>query len=86
MTQLKYVRHSALGFVLWPMTDTLWHAHVGAMLRRAPGEIISAGFTCVEGGVVVCCGKSESLGISSRPDDAEALAKQLGLTTKREGL
>lgn len=78
--ELKYVRHSRLGFVLWPRTDDLWHSHVGhALDTRVDGGIISAGFASVAGGVARCWGKSESLSISSRPDDSEALAAQLGL-------
>lgn len=77
--ELKYVRHSLLGFVLWKRTDDLWHSHVGATVRRTGGEILSAGFASVSGGAARCWGMSESLGIASRDDDAEALAKQLGL-------
>lgn len=77
--ELKYVRHSRLGFVLWPSSDALWHSHVGAAVRRIGGEIISAGFASVAGGVAKCWGMSESLSIKSRADDSEALAAQLGL-------
>lgn len=75
----KYVRHSALGFVLWPMTDDLWHSHVGNQLRRVEGSILSAGFAWI-GTNIVCEGRSESLNIGSRPDDSLALAQQLGRT------
>ena len=78
--ELKYVRHETVGFILWPRTDDLWHAHVGQTVRaRAGGKIISAGFASVAGGDVACWGTSESLGISSIPGDSEALAEQLGL-------
>ena len=75
----KYVRHSTLGFVLWPMTDEIWHQHVGRLLAREAGAILSAGFAEMYDGSVSCYGKSESLGISSDPTDTDALAKQLGL-------
>jgi hypothetical protein len=78
-TELKYVRHSSLGFVLWPKSDDLWHSHMGALLRRVPGEIVSAGFAIVAAGIVNCYGRSESLDISSVEGDSDALAKQLGL-------
>lgn len=78
--QLKYVRHSTLGFVVWPKTDALWHLHVGEMLdRRCKGFIVSAGFAEVVGGEVRCFGESESLGIPSQPGDGDALAAQLGI-------
>lgn len=78
-TELKYARHSEIGFVLWARQDDLWHSHIGATVRRVGGEIISAGFATLAGGVAQCWGESESLKIKSRKDDSEALAKQLGL-------
>lgn len=75
----KYVRHSALGFVLWPRSDDLWHAHIGAVLGRVQGKIVSAGFCTVAEGVAHCWGESESLKIKSQRSDSAALAKQLGL-------
>jgi len=79
--QLKYVRHDQIGFILWPRTDKLWHSHVGQLLmRRGSGEIISAGFVDFgRSGMPRCFGMSESLQISSRPDDSAALADQLGI-------
>lgn len=75
----RYVRHAAIGFVIWPKTDALWHAHVGELTsRRSPGGILSAGFVEFTPGVR-CYGMSESLGIESLPGDSEALAEQLGL-------
>lgn len=77
--ELKYVRHSSLGFVLWPRSDDLWHAHIGQTLGRVRGTIVSAGFATVAGGVAHCWGESESLKIKSQKGDSEALAEQLGL-------
>lgn len=77
--ELKYVRHSIIGFVLWARQDDLWHSHIGNTVRVVGGEIISAGFATVAGGVAKCWGASESLKIKSRADDTDALAKQLGL-------
>lgn len=82
-TELKYIRHATLGFILWLNSDDLWHATVAACAQRnVPGNILSAGFASVEGGEARCWGRSESLKIDSRPkEDSVALAKQLGLST-----
>lgn len=79
--RFKYVQHSVAGFILWPADTDLYHAHIGKIARAATqGSVLSAGFCTLSGGVK-CFGKSESLGISSRPGDSEALARQLGLET-----
>lgn len=78
--ELKYVRHSRVGFILWPKTDALYHAHVGKLLSAGTrGEVLSAGFARVGGGLVSCYGMSESLGIRSAKGDSQALALQLDL-------
>ncbi len=80
MMTLKYVRHDKAGFVLWPDSDDLWHVNVGDMLRNyVEGKVISAGFVSFKSGIAVCFGRSESLRIGSRPDDGDALTKQLEL-------
>lgn len=76
--EFKYVRFERIGFVLWPRTDDLWHSHVGDRLGLKGGRILSAGFAILAGGVH-CFGLSESLGISSLPEDAQKLAEQTGL-------
>lgn len=76
----KYVRHSEIGFVVWPTTDALWHSHVGRLLRTAGGKLLSAGFCRIHPEGAECYGMSESLGMSSIPGDSEALTKQLGIT------
>ena len=80
---LKYVRHEEIGFVLWPRTDALWHSDVGQLLRqRQGGNIVSAGFVKFgQDGKPVCFGMSESLNITSKDGDSEALAQQLGILT-----
>jgi hypothetical protein len=78
-TELKYVRHSTFGFILWPAGTDLWHAHVGRMVERVGGKVVSAGFTDLSDGTVFCYGKSEFLGMSSLPEDTALLAAQLGL-------
>lgn len=85
---LKYVRHSVAGFMVWPKHwDEVHHAHVGRMLRGNPslahGEIVSAGFIdwtapCLP----ICHGRSESLGIASRPEDTDALRAEWGLESE----
>ena len=79
--ELKYIRHSKVGFVLIARQDDVYHSHLAqAVLDNAGGVIVSAGFASIFGGRVRCWGKSESLSIASKPDDAEQLARQLGLT------
>lgn len=77
----KYVRHSTLGFVLWPTQDEVFHAHIGLMIeglvKKNPGEIISAGFVRFEECSLECYGFSNSLMCGVRPDDSKALAAQL---------
>ncbi len=83
---LKYVRHEEIGFVLWPRTDALWHSHVGRLLQqKRDGKIVSAGFVEFgQDGKPVCFGMSESLNITSKDGDSEALAQQLGLLTAND--
>lgn len=76
----KYVRHSVLGFIIWPKSDDLWHSHIGNQSKRCGGEIISAGFASFADGSVSCYGRSESLDVDSKPEDSAELAKQLGLS------
>ncbi len=77
----KYVRHSELGFVLFPTQDILWHRHIGMLIKRyfSKGELVSAGFARIVGGDVICYGESESLKMKSKPEDSDLLTKQLGL-------
>lgn len=42
--ELKYVRHSRVGFILWPKTDALYHAHVGKLLSA-----VTRGRSCLLG-------------------------------------
>lgn len=84
--EMKYIRHSQIGFVLWPRTDDLWHSHVAAAIPLKHGKkITSAGFCAVHEGTVTCWGRSESLDIDSHPDDAEMLARQLGIFPSTQG-
>ncbi len=81
ITKHKYVRVEGLGFILWPMSDEIFHSHIGQVARceMYEGNIVSAGFAYIGEGGVDCRGESESLGIKSRADDSMALAEQLGL-------
>lgn len=74
----KYVR-TELGFILWPMTDDVYHSHIGRMYARS-GNILSAGFAEVSEGVCWCYGESESLRIKSAKEDTALSAAQLGVT------
>lgn len=78
--ELKYVRHSTIGFIVWPRTDALWHSDIGVnAIRKAGGKIISAGFCSLEGGAARCWGRSESLDVGGLPDDETAMNAQFGL-------
>jgi hypothetical protein len=84
--EMKYIRHSKIGFILWPRTDDLCHSHVAASIRHPKtGAVISAGFCKVHEGAVACWGRSESLNIDSRQDDAEILGQQLGVFPSTRG-
>ena len=78
--KLKYVRHSIAGFIVWPGDTDLYHAHIGRVANReTQGSVLSAGFCSFSSDGVRCFGKSESLGIGSRPEDGDLLAEQMGL-------
>lgn len=72
--EFKYVRHSKVGFIVWPRTDALWHSHVGDMLGGR--HIISAGFCEFSEGKCRCYGFSESLQIGSKIEDSAEMTKQ----------
>ena len=74
----KYVRFPTLGFVIWPMTDKVYHYDVARAFAKAERPI-SAGFVELYEGTVACYGKSESLGLHSMSGDSALLVKQLGL-------
>jgi len=74
----KYIRHSKVGFILWP-TDHGLHHHQVAEVVKYHGHIISAGFVSIIDGGVFCFGKSDTLQIVSGGDDSQLLAEQLGL-------
>lgn len=82
MNKHKYVRFEKLGFVLFPMTDAVYHADMRFMTHGKDGtkdKIVSAGFVEFYEGELSCYGRSESLDIGSMRGDEEALKKQLGL-------
>lgn len=83
--QHKYIRHSTIGFILWPMRlgdeseGNLWHLHAAEQSRRiCGGKIVSAGFCEFMDGKAFCFGESESLGMRSLPEDTKLLNEQLG--------
>jgi len=79
----KYVRHEEIGFIIWPCSGDLQHKHIGQLaIKMAGGAIVSAGFVDFDRGGPRCHGHSESLGISSKPEDSAELAKQLELTPR----
>ena len=86
--EMKYVQHSTVGFVIWPMhlgEGNMFHSTIGRALRYQPEQsgqgdfVVSAGFCSIIGGKVRCYGESESLGLRSKAGDSAKLANQLGL-------
>ena len=73
---IKYIRMSNGEFYLFPDYTNVYHKHM-ALLVAAKNEVdvTSAGFCSVDlkKGTVQTWGKSESLGISSRPEDSRLL-------------
>lgn len=74
----KYIRHSEVGFILWPAGHKLHHDHV-ALAVQGYGSIVSAGFASIIDGGVFCFGRSDTLDIDSLEEDSQLLAEQLGL-------
>ncbi|MCY1171544.1 hypothetical protein D9M73_116580 [compost metagenome] len=84
-TTLKYVRHSAIGFVVWPARyPGLTHREVGRAISQGSdvprGTILSAGFVNWTGGAPFCHGRSESMNIDSIASDTEALRAEWGMS------
>lgn len=69
----KYVRFARVGFIVWRRTDKIWHSTIAKIVAD---KILSAGFVTF-GNEPYCYGFSESLDVGSKPDDSDALAKQL---------
>jgi len=70
---MKYIREKRLGFILWP-DNAAYHSD---MAKRLHLVVHSAGFVRTEPEGLVCFGESESLGISSLPEDTTLLRQQL---------
>lgn len=64
---MKYIRTSE-GFTVWPENTNVCHAH---QARMSGQKVISAGFVMLNEITEQfnCHGKSESLGMSSLPED-----------------
>lgn len=82
---LKYVRHSVIGFVVWPRHfDELAHKDIGYAIRCSrnvsDGVILSAGFIDWDAhGLPFCHGASISLNQAARDDDTAALCAEWGM-------
>lgn len=74
----KYIRHSEVGFILWPAGRNLHHDHI-ALSVQGYGRIVSAGFANIIDGGVFCFGRSDTMNISSLEEDSQLLADQLGI-------
>lgn len=79
--KFKYIICQLTGPVLWPYTDHVWHKHIArAAGQEEPNPVTSAGFAEIGGGTVRCFGRSDSLGIASKPsEDAQVIASVLGM-------
>lgn len=76
----KYIR-TGEGFILWPAHWACTHREVARATAIYRGQMppISAGFVSFDApGVPTCGGMSESMGLSSKPEDSMLLAVQLG--------
>lgn len=74
--ELPVANGTVLGAVAFP--EYLEHAAM-AQVFAANEELVSAGFFRVEGGEVQPYGESVSLRLPSRPEDAQIIAKAIGL-------
>lgn len=75
---MKYIRHSTIGFILWPKSALLRHSEMAkAIKERRGGEILSAGFCILADVKTLCFGESTSLDVKSLPDDGELLNRQM---------
>ena len=76
----KYIRHSAIGFVLWDSKVMVTHEQMAkAMPKHMGGNLLSAGFVVFVQGRPHCMGGSTSLDLQGAADDNAVLAKQLGI-------
>lgn len=77
---MKYIRHKSKGFFLFPANgdEHPWHKHMADFVGR--DGIVSAGFVEFDKGIPSCCGRSESLRMSSQEEDTTILRKQMGLS------
>ena len=58
--------------------EMLVHRHVARDNAHMGCKTISAGFVTLRDGEFICHGKSESLGIKSRPEDADLVNRMFG--------
>jgi hypothetical protein len=68
---------SVLGAVAFP--EYVEHAHMAKAFEPGEDNLISAGFFQVIDGEVHPYGESVGLGLASRPEDAQIIAKAIGL-------
>jgi hypothetical protein len=77
---MKYIRfnHPVLNFIVWQKETDLWHSKMARLAASLDhGNPISAGFVywSETAEKFVCHGMSESLGLSSLPEDTDLFNK-----------
>lgn len=70
---MKYIREKRLGFILWP-DNAAYHSD---MAKRLHLVVHSAGFVRMKPEGLVCFGESESLGVTSDPEDTALIRQHL---------
>jgi hypothetical protein len=81
MKRLKYIRHSSLGFVVFPEHINFMHYDMAVSVNREmrQGSIMSAGFIGFDAGKPFCHGRSESLNLGAGPTDTQDLRTEWGI-------
>ena len=72
----KYIRYEGYGFIIWPNSDKIWHAHMAQSYQRKLSYPISAGFIRMTKNGPQCYGRSESLNLDSKAEDTAFLLEQ----------
>lgn len=75
--ELPNATTTVLGAVVFP--EYVEHVHMSKVFEPGEDNLISAGFFQVIDGEVHPYGESVGLGLASRPEDAQIIAKAIGL-------
>lgn len=69
----KYIREKRTGFIIWPANAAM-HSEVATRMHLI---VHSAGFVQMAPEGLVCFGESESLGVTSDPEDTALIRQHL---------